>query len=219
MPTPIELLDLNFLSGHFFGINRGQLADEEAGGLGQTVQVVDEFWEMEYEFAGWITQEDKNQVQQFLAKLNGYAVPALVYDPDRVVPLVHYAGDEPLASGSPWGAPSLSAIDRAASTLSMTGWSAGHEVSIGDYFSFVDDDGRYHLHRAVDPGTADAGGNVTVLVEPRPARNITVSSPALRIREACCTAVMSWRPDMIRRSLLRGAPFTLKGRQTSKGFL
>ena len=146
--------------------------------------------------------------------------PVLAFDPERRVPLDYYQDDgKPLASGSPWGAPTIVAHSRANRTFDLAGWAANQVLSVGDYFSFQDTGGRWHLHRIYEVASATGLGAVTVKVEPRPARNLVHGSASLRVRDACCTAVLSWNTDAFHWGVDNGAPLSITGTQIHRAFL
>jgi hypothetical protein len=216
MVTPLELPSLKLLSDSFFEIEHFQIGS----GAGQSGTVMDPLWEFSYRLAGFRTREEREPWQSFLSRLEGIKTPVLAFDPERRVPLHYYQDDgTPLAVGSPWGAPQVSGYDRAASTFDLVGWVANQELHPSDYISFQDADGRWHLHRLLASATASAGGAVTVQVTPRPARGLVHGNALLRVRDACCTAILRWRNSDLKWGANKGAPLVLRGQQISKALV
>lgn len=220
MVTPVELPSLKLYQDGWFDIQRFQFGDANHGGAGQTAEWTDPIWQFEFGFAGFPTRQDREVWRRFLTRLEGMKTPVLAFDPERRVPLDYYddAG-EPMASGSPWGSPVVAAFDRAASTFDLTGWTANQQLYSGDYISFQDTGGRWHLHRLDADALANGSGAATVQVQPRPARNLVHGGATLRVRDACCTAVLRWNIDAFKWGADKGSPLQITGHQVTRSFL
>lgn len=217
---PLELPDMTPYAGGDFEVRRFQYGEGNSGGAGQIAEHADPIWILKYSMAGFTTRARRNAWLGFHDKLEGIKRPALVFDPQRRVPLDFYqANGKPLAAGSPWGAPSIAAVDRAASTFDLISWTASQQLYVGDYISFQDTGGRWHLHRITADSQANGSGAVTVEVTPRPARNLVHGNAVLRVRDACCTAVLRFPEGAFRWTGSGGAPFTISGHQVSRSFL
>lgn len=218
MLVPVELPDLTFCPTAMFEIERFQRVGRH-GGLGQVTEYQDPRWIFEYNFSGFPDMRARQRVQSWLDRLEGMTTPVLCYDPFREVPLAYYDGaDMPLASGSPWGNPQVVSYDREASTFTLAGWLSGLPLSEGDYFSFQDTFGIWHLHRLLEDATVSPLGEVTVKVGPRPARGLIHNSAFLRVRNACCQGVINYDPRQLRHGLDGGAPLTLRGYEIKRAF-
>lgn len=220
MATPKELPALTYLSGASFDIMRFQQADDQAGGLGQTMEPFDPYWVGVYEFAGFPTRQARDSWHGFLRSLRGVLIPVLAFDPSRRVPLDYYdAAGRPLASGSPWGTPVVADYDRAASTFDLEGLTASQQLYAGDYISFQDTSDRWHLHVLTEDVQADGSGDVTVTVEPRPARGLTHGGASVRMRDACSQSIVRWNPEDFRFGANNAAAFTIRTEERVKGFI
>jgi hypothetical protein len=219
MATPKELPALTYMQSASFDIHRySEYGD--GGGLGQTMEPFDPEWRASFRFAGFPTRADRDVWHSFLRSLRGAKIPVLVFDPARRVPLEHYDGEgKPLASGSPWGAPNVADYDRAASTFDLEGWTAGQQLRAGDYFSFQDTSDRWHLHVLTADAQADGSGDVTVTVEPRPARGLTHGDATLRVRDACCQAMVSWNPQDFQYGGNNASPFSIAFSERVRDFI
>jgi hypothetical protein len=219
MATPKELPTLKYLtSGHLYIHRYDEFGD--GGGLGQTMEPFDPEWRGVFELAGFPTRADRDVWVAFLQSLRGVKIPVLAFDPSRRVPL-HYYDDagKPLASGSPWGAPAVADYDRAASTFDLSGWTASQQLYKDDYISFQDTADRWHLHQLAADAQADGSGDVTVTVEPRPARGLTHGSASLRVRDACCQSIVLVDPASLTFGANNGSGFAFRTRERVRGFL
>ena len=216
MVAPLELPDLTMLADSHFEIERFQIG----GGGGQTAEVQDPLWQYSYRLSGFPNVERRTEWRKFLTRLDGIRPPVLVYDPTRIVPLDYYdASGKPLASGSPWGAPTVADYDRAASTFDLAGWTANQQLYADDYISFQDTNGRWHLHRLIEDVQANGTGAVTVEVRPRPARGLLHGNAALRVRKACCAGILRWQISQLRWGGDKGSPITIDGQEIPKALL
>lgn len=220
MVTPVELPNIPYLDGVMFEPELYQIADPAGGGAGQTFETFDPVWVSRYRVSGFPTREARDDVRGFLDGLEGMKTPVLTYDATRRVPRAYYddAG-QPLASGSPWGAPSISGYSRSLKTFDLVGWTANIQLYTGDYISFQDTNSRWHLHRLTADALVSGTGTVTVAVTPRPARGLTHGNAVLRIRDACCTSVLRWNPSDLTFSSSNGGALTIEGRQVPRAFI
>lgn len=191
----------------------------EGGGLGQTAEIYDPQWVCEYRFEGFPNRAAQSLWRTFLDRYRLRKFPVLLFDPRRRVPLTFYGADGKPASGSPWGSPTLASHSRADSTLTLAAGVPGMEWSEGDYIGFQETGGRYNLHRLTAPATVGGGGVVTVEVTPRPARSLTYSSPALILRDAPFTGVLSYDLSGLEYSSSGGAPLRLRAEERRRSFI
>lgn len=224
MVAPVALPSLRLLQSVNFEPRYFEMGDGEYGGAGQVAEYADPRWEFAYRLAGFPDRQSRAIWQAFLDGLRGTKVPVLAFDTARRVPL-HYYDDagRPLASGSPWGSPTVTAYSRANSTITLGNLTPGAVLGWGDYMSFQDGDegptDRWHLHRIQEGGTANGSGALTCQVNFRPARNLDAVGSAVRLRDACCTAILKWNPSDLSFGADNGGPMTVSGYQITRAFL
>lgn len=219
MVTPVELPSLTFLNTVNFELERYELTGD-GGGLGQIAEYQDPRWRMSYDFSGFPNLKAFDGVKNWLRGLRGMRTPVLCFDPRRRVPLHYYDdADKPLASGSPWGSPSIADYSRSASTFDLEDWTPNIQLYAGDYFSFQDTSDIWHLHTLEEDAQVDGSGDVTVKVQDRPARGLTHGNATLRVRDACCQAVITYDPRALVYGGDKGAGITLEGYEMKRSFI
>jgi len=201
-----------------------ELETFEVGGqnnvLGQVAEVADPRWTFEYDLAGPPSLKDRLLLQSFLDRVRLRRTPVLCYDTNRRVPFSYYDdGEKPLAAGAPWGAPQIVDYSRSDSSFVLAGWTPGLKLHAGDYFSFQDVAGIWHLHRLTDSATTSPAGVVTVSVAPRPARGLNHANALLRVRDACCQAVLQYNPRDLSYGLEGGGGLRLRGFEMKRAFI
>lgn len=220
MVTPIEMPEPTMGSEMAMELERFQMTGDEYGGAGQTVTYADDRWICTLPFSGFPTREAQDVWKAFAGKLGGVRVPALVWDAARPVPLGAIGDDGKPVSGSPWGSPTYAAHSRSNSTFDLAGLTAGWALYAGDYFSVQDSADVWRLHRLTADATPDESGDVTVNVEPRPARGLTVTvGDDIRMRKALCQMVLRFPRGAFSFGGNNGAPFTVQGYEVSRAFV
>ena len=220
MVTPVQMPEPTMSSDMAMELERFQMAGNEYGGAGQTVTYADPRWICSIPFAGFPTREAQDEWKAFAGQLDGMRVPALVWDAARPVPRGAIGDDGKPVSGSPWGSPTYAAHSRTDSTFDLSDFTPDWELYAGDYLSLQDGEGVWRLHRLIEDATVDGSGDVTVTVEPRPARGLTVTVGAdIRMRKALCQMVLQFPRGAFAFGANNGAPFTVQGYEVSRAFV
>lgn len=200
LPSPAKIKATQFRLG------RQQAFNPLRGGHHQAVDMGEPLWQCEIETTP-LTPAQGGAWKYLLARLRGLANTLLMYDASRQRPLA-YVGVADNADAligvtarkiglttrriattpKPWGAPFVSAIDRANGAITLDGLTALAELSEGDYGAW--DDGparRLHICGAV---VADSEGVAVVSVEPAPPSSSAALPAALTMEKACAEFVV-----------------------------
>lgn len=219
MVDAVELVNLPLSNESWFELETFNIGGRDSG-LGQTVEIQDPRWHFEYLISGFTNLRNRQPVQTFLRQVRLNRVPVLCFDRNRRVPMSFLDGREkPTVKGSPWGAPVIIGHDRSDRTFTLGGWAPGTVLTDGDYFSFQDGAGLWHLHTLEEPATVGASGQVTLKVMPRPARGLTYSSATVRVRDACCQGALSFRDQDLKVSAGTGVPLSIRGFEMRRAFV
>lgn len=176
LPSPAKIKATQFRLG------RQQAFNPLRGGHHQAVDMGEPLWSCEIETTP-LSRAQGGAWKYLLASARGFLRTFFLYDVSRKRPLAYASsadGAEPLMGksvlmGRPrlmasltraWGAPKITAVDRANSRILVEGFSAGATISDGDYGHWQDGFAR-RLH-ICGAATADSAGRAWLSVEPAP---------------------------------------------------
>ncbi len=162
-----------------------QLTPVGTQGFVQTLNRTSPFWTAEYTTPP-LTESAYNEARVFLDALEGSMNTFLAWDPRRVMPQAYKTQ---LLTSTPWGAPSITAQNYAASTIGLGSMTVGAIITKGDYIS-CQVGSIWYLFRSMQTVTVGAGGTVSsLLVKPRPNIASFATTP-IRYVKACAEMKM-----------------------------
>lgn len=179
MPSLMGIRGRSFKPAH-----AQQLSAVGTQGFIQTINRTSPFWVAEYTTAP-LAAENWNEAITFLDSLEGAMNSFLAYDPKRVMP---FAYKEQAVGAAPWGTPSISGFNYAASTLNITGFISGRTVTKGDYIS-AQIDGVWYLFRSMQTRSTGGGAIADLIVRPRP-NIMNFTATLIRYQRACAEMKM-----------------------------
>lgn len=160
-----------------------QVTPSGESGFIQTLDRTSPFWRAEYTTPG-LTGDRYNEMVTFFDKLEGAIGTFLAFDPRRPMPWAYR--NQPLAS-TPWGAPSAVAYSYANSTVTLSGVTAGANLTAGDYISFQQ--GIIWFLFRLQQSYVSTGANIVAVVKPRP-NIVGALNAVVRYKQACCEMKM-----------------------------
>lgn len=208
--TTLALPTVPKIRGQKFELQRLDARNPARGGQHLGIAYGEPMWTAE------ITTTDLSPAQGgswkwLLARLRGGLRGLYVYDASRTRPLAYadlddldaptadstaYTADlawitadaEGAGAIKPWGTPRITAVNRAASTITLEGFKPSATISAGDYGAWDDGDVR-RLH-ILGPATAAADGTVTLNCEPAPPTSSASLPAAFTMEKAAAEMIV-----------------------------
>ena len=168
LQLPIEIPQGLMFNSKVFDLGRYQSISPGGAGFIQTVERAEPLWFAEYNSIP-LNDSRYAEMSAFRDFLEGATESFLGYDPRRQMPLAY--ASLPITA-DPWTqvgqvAPRVTAMDFAASTLSLDRMAVGAIVSPSDYISL--NVGKiWYLWRVQTGGTVGGPGTIDLVVKPRP---------------------------------------------------
>lgn len=204
---PLSLPSIPKIFALTFSLQRFQAINPVRGGGHQAVDLGEPLWQAELETTA-LSREQGGRYLALFAKARGATRTVYVGDRSRRRPLA-YADVADVEGGriglstrkigsstrkiglaaAPWGAPIITAVDRANGQITVSGLLSGVELTAGDYGHW-DDGVTRRLHIITEDATANGAGVATLTVEPAPPESSDNLPATFELQDPCAEMIL-----------------------------